>query len=634
MDAVAWKAMAISTGQPAAAHAGESVPYRGSFVGQDGKEARVELRIDAAVVSGDIFRLHPAGEAWVASFRTGSTTVPSIGKMLAVTGADRLGARGGGQLMLGADGAGLSLSLVFDEELDSLPVGQPIRAEMLHQGAALRRLSVDLWRENGVAAIPRLDRDGAPFGLEEAMAASGIDAFRTEHPVRVSKMPSGGWSDTQLHTLMHDFATADTDPARFRLRLLWLSRSQTPRAQGVMFDDDEFPRQGVAVFAGHIAATTAPALLKQKLLQVAVHEIGHALNLTHPFERQGGVSTSLSFMNYDWRYAGGADRFWEDFNFCFDDIETEFFHHGSFRAVVPGGDRFGSSQYWAETSHGYLPAADPQSLSPIARLDILPPVDGPVFAHGQPVILGLRLTNLSTEPWDIPPDLLDQKNGALTVTVQRETSGFAGIPIPFHPMTRRCVASSTAPVTLSAGSAVEDNVNLTFGTNGFAFAEPGTYRVTAWLATGLEGMEMPLPSQPLRIRILTPMTIDEDRAALDIFDPRAGAILALGGTAAYEAAALRLLDVAERLTSAGRVRTRTHPVATGLYRSLCFHFRRDYVRLRGDRFARSSARAEEARQCSSRLTNPALGVLDPVSGQATRAFVAQLRAESSETGRG
>lgn len=379
----------------------------GRLSGHHGDHSRIEIRVDQDTISGDIFLRVNAEEIWASSFRSAPGERPESGQEITVTAQDRLRAIATGRLLLQPNGAEYVLTLSLEGKLDGLPVLTPIRALMQHLGPAQRRLDLEVLSEKSVPALPVLDRDGRELGLIEALSDAAFEVTSLEGRVDLPEAPEGGWSEKQLHTLMSDFARSDIVRPGFAIRLLWLSRSNRSNLQGVMFDTgDDLPRQGAAVFAGAITDGTAPALAERKLLQTAIHEIGHVLNLTHRFDRQVGRADSLSFMNYDWQYSGGSSAFWRKFDYCFDDDELSFLHHGHYRSLVPGGDAFGSANYWSGVATGYSPIL-PEMRLPDWRLELLPPVNGPTFELGQPVLLGLRLTNETGAERLLPPDVLD-----------------------------------------------------------------------------------------------------------------------------------------------------------------------------------------------------------------------------------
>ena len=156
---------------------------------------------------------------------------------------------------------------------------------------------------------------------------------------------------------MQDFAQESLKRRDWALHLLLLDKSDQRGLLGVMFDDTQvLPRQGAAVFAGEIRGIDGIDH-DRKLIQTSVHELGHALNLAHRFERVVGRADSSSFMNYDWRYGGGdkRDEFWERFSYSFDPDELSFLRHGVRPAVIPGGAAFHSVRYWNEGTGGYSP---------------------------------------------------------------------------------------------------------------------------------------------------------------------------------------------------------------------------------------------------------------------------------------
>lgn len=195
-------------------------------------------------------------------------------------------------------------------------------------------------------------------------------------------------------------------------------------------------------------------------------------------------------------------------------------------------------------------------------------------------------------------------------------------------MTHRCAHQSAGkPLKLADGATVEDNLNLTYGLSGFPFSEPGTYRITAYLHLGTEQADSIARSDVLRVRVMTPDSKAEDRAALTLFEPVAGACIALGGSAVYENAASDLMETAERLT--GRRKT-PHPVSVGIWRALGFHFDRQYLRFDGKRFRTAARHPDEAAICRNHLNSKTLNCLDPITREATLQWAVQGRQASNE----
>jgi len=343
--------------------------------------------------------------------------------------------------------------------------------------------------------------------------------------------------------------------------------------------------------------------------------------LVHPFAIHADGHKSLSFMNYEDRYPGGEKSFWKHFAFRFSESEIAFLRHAHFSDIVPGGACFGCAQQGKHSADGYT-AIRPETTQSDLTVELLPPASGAFFSFAQPVILGLRFSNHSGRAINVPPAFLDPKTGAAEILIERENSG-GQQPLTFRPITQRCTLASCL-IEVAPGKTLESNLNLSFGAQGFPFAEPGNYRIIAYLRLNSGETTRILRSQTLRIRVMYPAGDEENRAALDIFEPASGAVLALGGTAACETAVSRLMETANRLSFAGRGKTRVHPLATGIYRALAFHYGQSYTRYRDGQFFISKAQAGEAKQCADKLQGAALNCLDCVSRQATEAFLSNL----------
>src|SRR5690606_24986403 len=113
-----------------------------------------------------------------------------------------------------------------------------------------------------------------------------------------------------------------------------------------MFDLQGAQRQGCAVFHASLAGSSATRLRDQ--LYTCVHELGHCFNLYHSFHKQymnppqPNRLDSLSWMNYPWKFPGGAAAYWSSFPFQFDDQELVHMRHAFRNDIVMGGNPFGT----------------------------------------------------------------------------------------------------------------------------------------------------------------------------------------------------------------------------------------------------------------------------------------------------
>lgn len=613
-------------------------PTSTSIALQDGRyegvneHVAIDLRLDANgtdAVSADVYRLGLDGRRdWVASVRS----APGIGIGATpgpwpVIAEDSIGGQTTGRLQLtsgnGSEGA-VQAALVLDVPLNGLPARIEIVVDASRQATTLRSLKIEIETEQGVAAPVAYDFKGRETTIDSCLEDAGFVVGRTGKESTIPPGPSGGWETAQLHTLMQDFAQASLSERAWELHLLLLSRATRAGLLGIMFDSTEvLPRQGAAVFAGSVRKFAGKDS-DRTLIQTSVHELGHALNLAHRFERVVGRGDSTSFMNYDWHYLGGNhdDEFWNRFAFTFDPDELTFLRHAPLSAIIPGGAPFHSVRYWNEGTGGYSPYVPEVEIDEL-KLELRPPANGALFNFAQPVFLEVRMTNLSGKSINFPPDLLDPKTGFLEILI-RKTGGVSTRSLadaePFSPIMQRCVnASLESAESVAAGETIANNVNLTYGSSGFAFAEPGAYEVTALLSFIVldekeEKQNLIVRSNTLPIRVAAPMQIEEEHDAMDLFRDDVGVYLTLGGNRNLETAHDKLAAIAER-----RGGDTKDPIVATIVRAQALDASREYVRKEaGAAFSRQEAKPDQAASLFNQLDDPALGAFDAVTAEQTR----------------
>lgn len=454
----------------------------GRYEGGDGT-IEVVLRVDRGqlgVVSGDVRRDggHVASVRTAPGVRVGNSAGPWPAVWRHVTGESTTGALSLAPVA-GRNDA-LHVTLGLDQRLNGLPPGPGLAATVARTGGLPRELGLEVETETGVRPPAPVPFQGAALDKREALRAVGF-ALRDVGERTAIPRREDGWDYSDIFTVLHDLMTAKAqelpaDPA-WELRLLMLSRTNRPGLMGIMFDLTEpLPRQGAAVFVDEIRDHATEDQADTKVVMTTLHEVGHAFNLVHRFERRVGRADSTSYMNYPELFAGGRDEFWRRFEFQFDPDELEFLRHGYRTAVVPGGSPFGSVTYWADGGGGYAPYL-PEVSVPGFRLTLEPPQNGPVFEFGQPVFLQVSLENQTDAPVRLPRPVLDPKAGLLEVLVRRDSGapGELAEAERFVPIVHACRLEEPRLDELLPGGVWRDNLNLTFGSGGFPFAEPGTY---------------------------------------------------------------------------------------------------------------------------------------------------------------
>lgn len=400
--------------------------------------------------------------------------------------------------------------------------------------------------------------------LEGAYAEAGISLrVNPTHSIIDDNVPEfKSWTAAELHDAMETYFSQYRGLwPKWHIWCLVAGSFENPAVGGIMFDIAAAyggagvppERQGCAIFRQHewfkhlspspSSATEAAAM--RKFLYTYVHEVGHVFNLMHSWDK--GKPDALSWMNYDWRYdrRNGAGSYWSRFRLCFDDEELLHIRHGERAAVIMGGDP------WATGAHAEAPPGAMVELLDEAPVELLVRSKG-YFQFMEPVIVELRLRNLSTEPLELDT-ALNPEYGNVTIYVRRPN----GKIVQYAPILCRQATPALRVLKPQAGSVegedrYSENVLLSYGAYGFCFDEPGEYWIRAVYSGGGEYL---VPSNVHRIRVGRPFSVEEERLAQDYFTYEGGMSLYLNGSASpFLAKGLDTLkEIVERLpgTSTG-----------------------------------------------------------------------------------
>lgn len=590
------------------------------------EQMQMELRVadpDSALVSGDLFRVDSAAQrTWVASFRSSRP----LAEQTPIMAQDRYGAAATGWVRLAPVTESAAQAVLYLEgRLDGLPLRREIALTAEFVGNALRSIALEVEVEEDVLGPPSTTFNDTAMTIEAALASASIEVRSGGINNSLPPAPEGGWSEKDIEELSRQYAQIDMANQGFALQMLWLSRSNRSGLYGIMFDTkDERPRQSLAVFASEIRdnlGDDAP-VRDRKLIQTAVHEIGHALNLAHRFEREVGRADSTSFMNYDWRYLGGDHKaeFWQQFAYRFDADEIGFLCHAPYSAIVMGGAKFHSARYWNEGNGGFSPYVPERPLPGIV-LSLTAGRNG-FFRFAEPVLLSLSLRNQTGQPLRVPATILDPKAGFIELLVRRIARGQVSDAAPqsFQPIVTRCFEiGENQTATIPDGGHLDDNVNLTFGASGFMFAEPGTYEVQALLVVGgREGtsqVERITRSEKMQITIGYPEGRSDYQLADEIFQADVGRWFALGAPARLNPVGDRLVDLTRRKGAMPK-EIAAHVLRTGM-----FGANRAALRFEAGKLVRSDADRNRFAELAGALRAAGLDAFDPVTRAQTQRYL-------------
>jgi len=402
------------------------------------------------------------------------------------------------------------------------------------------------------------DLPASNLTIKTAYARAGIRVDYSEEAniIATAGPGEGGWSNAELHQAMEDHWSAFANEPQWKLWVFLGEHHANDGYAGIMFDSEtplpgDVTRQGTAVFTeadwlfgatGDFASdNTSPAeAVERELFFTTVHEIGHAFNLAHSWQKtlaapygspwtppgwapaMADDDQGLSWMNYPWRADEDpvntycAKWFYDRFTFRFQDAENLFLRHAPEEFVQMGNET------WFE-NHGL---ADESRINRALSLSISSLRDP--LELGEPVFVELRLKNVSNKSIQTH-GLLDPAAGFMQIAV----TGPDGTKLPFLAPVH--IDQNCAPKTISPGGALYESIQLTVGKMGFYFRKPGPYRIEACF-TNVDGTQASAVAQIW----VKPASFDDERIISTLYDGRVARVLYFGG-------ARKMEDVNEKL---------------------------------------------------------------------------------------
>jgi len=414
-------------------------------------------------------------------------------------------------------------------EFDSTPDANPSLAIQTHAhpnhppGMPIETLSIAKVYERAGFNV-----SVAPQGPPIPVAGAGVD---------------GVWSDTEMHDAMQAHWSRFRDQAQWAMWVFHAAMHESGRSLGgVMFDDiGPNHRQGTAIFTesfiSHAPAgdPAAVAWVARMRFWTACHEMGHAFNLAHSWQKSLGTPwlpisdepEARSFMNYPYNVSGGETAFFEDFGFRFSDPELLFMRHAP-RSFV----QMGNADWFDH--HGFEEAS--VSREPKLALVVRVNREKPLLQFMEPAVVELKLTNISRQPMIVPKDLLEDSHH-LTLVAKRGRDPARS----WSPFASACHEPEVR--VLAPGDSMYAPIFLGAGKGGWMVAEPGVYQVQACLHLP-DGED--IVSAPMELRVAPPAGYDEEMMAQDLFTQDVGRALAFDGTRELSTANQALRETVDR----------------------------------------------------------------------------------------
>ncbi|MGH2750612.1 MAG: hypothetical protein ACRDK3_07030 [Actinomycetota bacterium] len=368
--------------------------------------------------------------------------------------------------------------------------------------------------------------------VPQAFADGGIELQLAGTPNVIPVSAAGSdtkWNDSELHAAMVNHFSLFANVPQWKVWLL-VATTHVGGYRGIMFDySDSNQRQGAAVFYDAIKGSDAASQRAQ--LRTYVHELGHAFNLLHSWQKNladppaplgsnGGLG-DLSWMNYAWKYQppapapGGEAAYWAAFPFQFTNNELIHLRHGFYKNVIMGAHAFGKGAADIDPEMFDEPMVDNSGLALELRAK-------DTFEFGEPVVIELKLSATDLRGRQTH-GFLHPNDDFVSVAI-REPSGRTRA---FQPMMRHCADEEKTIQLDPAQPAIYDSAYIGFGKDGFYFDQPGEYLLRAqYIAT--DGSRVMAPV--VRLRVRPPASQADERVGELLLGEQQGQLLTLLGS--------------------------------------------------------------------------------------------------------
>jgi hypothetical protein len=347
---------------------------------------------------------------------------------------------------------------------------------------------------NAANIIPPVVWDGKTYTLTEIYSKAGIDLQVNVNDEDITSL-GDSYTDTELIDLMTEHSnrsSSSREEGNMYAYLLIVNGLLDPLDPdhpgpsdlilGLMFSPK---REGTAVFYKQSTIHNQPI----SYLRTSVHEVGHQFNLHH---RDGFMHTidspqrqrKFSIMNqtkiiqiYGGQWPNGV-------SLEFGPLESSHLSGHPVETVAPGASALGACTSDHESWHNEAPSRLGVEERYLTSIDIETPetvhddtVDFKIemgkkeYLPGQPSMAYLTMTNNGSKPVSII-DRLDPRYDVIKFYIKKDDKESLFVPYTF-------IEFIPEEKTLNPGESIHARAKIFYGSNGYTFPEPGSYKVRA-----------------------------------------------------------------------------------------------------------------------------------------------------------
>ena len=364
------------------------------------------------------------------------------------------------------------------------------------------------------------------LNVVSAFQEAGVDMVYTGSNNTINTSEAGGdsrWTETEMHASMVRHFSVFRNLPQWAVWCFAARRATSGSLLGIMFDylsSNKPHRQGCAIFQDTLASYHSGSDYTRNQLYTYVHEIGHAFNLLHSWDKSR--PDSLSWMNYPWKYdqRNGSGRFWANFTFAFDRNELIHLRHGYYNNVVMGGNDWAvGAGLEAPHSHAEDMALDVTEDNTGLKLEIEPVKQS--FALGEPVVVEIKLRTRDKEGRVVNAHI-HPKYEQVRVGIMKPD----GRVVAYEPVGHNCMAEKVEKIDESKDT-IYASAYIGYGKHGFYFDVPGIYKLKAAYRTQDGSV---VQSADVKIRVKSPLNATEDSIADAYFHDDVGMLFYLLGS--------------------------------------------------------------------------------------------------------